>query len=147
MRYIKESFSKALRVDFIRFCIVGGFGFCINLLILTVLHKTFNVPIFIAQFFGAEVALFGNFLLHHYWTYTNRKVTKRKRNLFVQFHIVSWPAIIGSTLMVGFLVSFAHVGSTEALIASSLTALFWNFTWSKFVIWRDVSDKEVVEKA
>jgi len=30
-----------------------------------------------------------------------------------------------------------------ALSVSSAIALVWNFLWSKFIIWKDVSSKEV----
>lgn len=137
---------RVIRIDFIRFCIVGGTGFIINLAVLTLLHKIFGWPVFISQFFGAEIALFSNFLLHHYWTYKHRRVEKRKRNLFLQFHVTSWPAIVGSTIMVGTFVSVFNFNSLEALITSSAIALLWNFTWSKYVIWKDVSDKQVAKE-
>ena len=139
MDYIKNRITELTKIDFVRFCIVGGLGFIVNLILLTILHKLFNIPIFAAQFFGSEIALFNNFLLHHYWTYKYKKVQKKKRNLILQFHATSWPAILGSTVMVGVLVDSFKFDSTEALIIASLTALFWNFLWSKYVVWNDIA--------
>lgn len=133
-----------LRVDFIRFCIVGGTGFVINTALLLVLTGA-HLPIFVAQLIGAEVALFSNFMLHHHWTYRSKRVHKSMGQLLVQFHATSWPAIIGSTLMVSAGVKFLHLDKMVALVISSVIALLWNFVWSKFVIWRDMGPKEVEE--
>lgn len=137
--YTWAKIQKLLTNDFIRFSIVGGTGFIINFLILSFLHHVLNSPIYIAQFIGAEVALFSNFLLHHHWTYKRNKVQKTFRTLILQFHATSWPAIIGSTLMVSMGVKLLHMSSLVALAISSAIALMWNFLWSKYVIWRDVS--------
>jgi dolichol-phosphate mannosyltransferase len=143
--YTRKKIRRLLTIDFIRFCIVGGTGFAINFLILMLLHKSLSIPIYIAQFIGAEVALFSNFLLHHHWTYKNNKVQKSFRTLLFQFHVTSWPAIVGSTLMVSMGVKVLHMSSIYALTISSAIALMWNFAWSKYVIWRDVPSTRVEE--
>ena len=132
-----------LRIDFVRFCIVGGTGFVINFFILTLLHKLFNAPIFIAQLIGAEIALFSNFMLHHHWTYKAHKVQKTMKKLLLQFHASTWPAILGSALMVTGAEKFLHFGNLLALATSSIIALLWNFGWSKYVIWRSVTPAEI----
>jgi putative flippase GtrA len=143
--YTREKVAHLLKVDFIRFCIVGGTGFIINFVILAGLHKFFSVPIAVAQFVGAEIALFSNFILHHHWTYKRNKVNKTMPKLMLQFHMTTWPAILGSTLMVSIGVSVLHLSELVALITSSIIALFWNFGWSKYVIWRDIQSKEELE--
>jgi putative flippase GtrA len=106
--YTKQKIQRLLTIDFVRFCIVGGTGFVINFIILGGLHKLFNVPIPAAQFIGAEIALFSNFMLHHHWTYKRNRVEKNIKSLIIQFHASSWPAILGSTLMVSAGVKFLH---------------------------------------
>lgn len=143
--YSRVKLERLLRIEFIRFCIVGGTGFVINFILLLVLKHGFGLPIFWAQLVGAEVALFSNFMLHHHWTYQSHKVTKTMSSLLVQFHVTTWPAIIGSALMVTGGEKFLHLSNLEALIVSSIISLIWNFLWSKFVVWRDVSSEEVEE--
>ena len=120
--YTHAKLQHLLKLDFIRFCIVGGTGFIINFIILTVLHKALEVPIFIAQLAGAEVALFSNFMLHHHWTYKEHKVQKSLSTLLVQFHASSWPAIVGSALMVTAGEKLLHLTSILALGVSSVVA-------------------------
>jgi putative flippase GtrA len=141
--YTRAGFQRLIKIDFVRFCIVGGTGFVINLIILILLHKTLHVPIFIAQLIGAEIALFSNFIMHHNWTYKAHKVEKSISTLLVQFHASTWPAILGSALMVTAGEKLLHFGNLLALAVSSVIALLWNFGWSKYVIWRDVPSKEV----
>ena len=141
--YTRARLERLLKIDFVRFCIVGGTGFVINFIILTVLHKLFGVPVFIAQLVGAEIALFSNFMLHHHWTYKAHKVGKSISKLVVQFHASTWPAILGSALMVTAAEKFLHFGNLPALTVSSAIALLWNFFWTKYVIWRGVTPEDI----
>ncbi len=143
--YTREQIKRLLKIDFVRFCIVGGTGFIINLIILTTLHRVFSMPIFFAQLIAAEIALFSNFILHHNWTYKNNKVKKSILTLLVQFHATSWPAILGSAVMVSLFEAILHFNELYSLITSSLIALLWNFSWSKYVVWRKVTEKDIQE--
>lgn len=141
--YTRARLRHLIKIDFVRFCIVGGTGFVINFIILTVLHKSLGMPIFIAQLIGAEVALFSNFILHHHWTYKARKVAKSMPTLLFQFHASTWPAIFGSALMVTGGEKLLHFGNLLALTVSSVIALLWNFGWSKYVIWHSVTPDDI----
>ncbi len=141
--YTKNKILKVIKIDFVRFCIVGGTGFIINLLFLNLFFSVLNIPILISQLFAAEIALFSNFMLHHHWTYNKSKVEKSPRTLLLQFHATTWPAIIGSSIMVTLGVKIVHLNTATALVVSSLIALLWNFFWSKYVIWKDTSEEDI----
>ncbi len=143
--YTKEQIKRLLKIDFVRFCIVGGTGFVINLIILTVFHQAFSMSIFFAQLIAAEIALFSNFILHHNWTYKSHKVKKTVPMLLIQFHATSWPAILGSAIMVTICEQVLGFNELLSLITSSLIALLWNFGWSKYVVWRKVTEKDIQE--
>lgn len=145
LAYSRAQIVNLLKIDFIRFCIVGGTGFTINLVILVLLNKVLGVHIFIAQLIGAEVALFSNFMLHDKWTYKHHKVEKKKQRLLIQFHMTTWPAILGSALMVTGFEKLFSFNNPTALAVSSIIALMWNFFWSKYVVWRRVTPEEVLE--
>ena len=137
--------KRLLGVDFVRFCMVGGLGFLINLFLLTLLFRMLHLPIFVSQLMAGEVALFSNFMLHHNWTYKHRKTNKSIQSLLIQFHVTSWVAIVGSALLVSVGVHTFHMMYVVALVFSSAIALMWNFVWSKFVIWKH--EHEHVDKA
>lgn len=141
--YTRGQIERLLKIEFIRFCIVGGLGFVINLIILTGLTKFLNAPVILAQLIGGEIALGSNFYLHHTWTYKRHHVTKSLKSLIVQFHATSWPAILGSTAMVSLGVDAFHLSKLVALLISSVIILGWNFVWSKYVIWKNVTPDEI----
>jgi putative flippase GtrA len=141
--YSIAKFRHLLKIDFVRFCIVGGTGFVINFVILIILRRGFNVDVFIAQLIGAEIALFSNFMMHHHWTYKAHKVNKSIPTLLIQFHATTWPAIIGSALMVTGGEKIFHLSNLFALVVSSVIALLWNFGWSKYVVWRNIKPSEI----
>jgi dolichol-phosphate mannosyltransferase len=141
--YTRAKIIRLLKIDFVRFCIVGGTGFVINFILLVFLSRVVGLHVFIAQLIGAEIALFSNFMLHHHWTYKHHKIEKEKHRLLVQFHITSWPAILGSSIMVTTFEETLHFNNLAALTISSVVALAWNFFWSKYVIWRKITPQEI----
>lgn len=134
-----------MRFDFVRFCMVGATGFLINFCLLTLTFKILGMPIFIAQLISGEISLFSNFLLHDRWTYKHKNVTKRLRHLLWQFHVTSWIAVAGSATLVSVCVHVFELNYVVSLIISSGTALFWNFTWTKYVIWRHDHEVPITE--
>jgi dolichol-phosphate mannosyltransferase len=128
--------QKLLKLDFVRFCIVGALGFVINFAILTLLYRKLHSPVFISQLIAGEIALFSNFLFHHHWTYKANKVRKTLTRLIIQFHVTSWIAVVGSAFIVSAGVHIFHLHYFIALVVASALAMAWNFGWSKFVIWR-----------
>lgn len=126
---------------------MGTLGFIINFVLLTVLYKWLGLPIIIAQIIASELSLFNNFMFHQYWTYRHDSAKKPFSRLIIQFHITSWVAIIGSTVLVSFMVGILHMDYVLALIISSGIALFWNFFWTRFAIWRKLPvNKEDTDK-
>lgn len=133
---------RLLQIDFVRFCLVGATGFIINYTILTILNEWLHSPLYVAQLLAAEIALFSNFMFHHRWTYKASTVRKTISKLIIQFHATSWVAVVGSVLMVTAGVKFLHLSNLMALVLSSATALLWNFSWSKYVIWHSRGDSK-----
>jgi putative flippase GtrA len=132
---MKNMPRRLIKIDFVRFCMVGSLGFVINAVLLTVLNKDLNSP-FAAQMIASEVALLSSFMFHHHWTYRANKVRKTMTTLIIQFHATSWVAIVGSAVIVATGVDVLHLQPVAALAISSAVVLFWNFAWSKYVIWR-----------
>lgn len=137
--------KRILRVDFVRFCLVGGTGFAINLGLLTLFYKHLGLPIFIAQALASEISLFNNFILHHRWTYKHKSINKTLGELVWQFHVTSWTAILGSSLFMSGAIAILKINYVIALIASSVLALFWNFFSTKYIVWRQHNTSQTGE--
>lgn len=137
--YAIQAGRRLLKIDFIRFSLVGAVGFLVNLAGLFMLFDLAGFPIWVAQLLAAECALISNFTLHHFWTYRQQSGGKRKRILLAQFHLSFWSGALINTAIVVSAVEVFHVHYFFGLIAGSATALFWNFFWTKFYIWRHSS--------
>ena len=144
--YIAGKVKDLHKIDFVRFCIVGTLGFIINFSLLTLLFKVLGLHVFLAQLISSEIALFNNFVLHHNWTYRDNVTNKSIKNLLIQFHMSSWSAILGSSVIVTGAVKIFHLHYLVALIIASAFGLFWNFGWTKFVIWRHQSDGAIKQE-
>lgn len=142
---MRDNILKLLQFDLVRFGIVGVSGFLINAALLILLNKDLHSP-FVAQLIASEIALFSNFMFHHHWTYKASKSRKTISKLIIQFHATSWVAIIGSALLVTAGIKYVHLPPIVALAVSSAIAMFWNFGWSKFVIWRKHEPTETEEE-
>ena len=91
-----------LNSSFIRFCIVGGIGFIINIIGLEVFYSLGLRPGSAAAL-GAEFSIISNFFLNNFWAFSHKKI-KREANLFkkfLQFNTVSIGAIIIQLIVVG----------------------------------------------
>lgn len=131
MRFFKNLTS----IEFIRFCIVGSAGFLINYALLSLFYTQLKLPVFLSQMLASEVALFHNFALHHNWTYRDRLNHRTILDYITRFHATSWSAIIGSAIIVSFMVNTVQYNYGLALVVSSVIALFWNFLWTKYFVW------------
>lgn len=90
----------------------------------------------IAYLLGAESALFANFNFHHGWTYRKIQSNKRKSELLLQFHMSFWSgALINFAIFVA-IIRILQFPEVWGLVGGSVTALFWNFFWTKFFIWK-----------
>ena len=117
-----------------KFVLVGGLGFIVNFVILSVLYRVFSLPILPSQLVAAEIAILSNFYFHNTWTYKDAvrdSIVKR----VLEFHITSW---LGSAMTTVILVVLVDRGFNYifALVIGAVVALIWNFCWTRFVIWR-----------
>lgn len=128
-----------------RFCIVGALGFIINLALLSLFFKVLGWPVLISQLLASEISLFNNFLLHNKWTYSRNNVSKTLRKLLIEFHAVSWIAVIGSSLLMTLFVHVFNMHYVLSLIVVSAVILIWNYGWTKFYVWRHEHKKETEE--
>lgn len=127
--------GKMLAIDTVRFVIVGGLGFIINLTVLTVMHGAFGLPVAISQIIGAETAILSNFYLHSIWTYKGA-TEKPLGTRLAQFHASAWVGSGITSVLLIICVNHLHVFYPVALVIGSLGGMIWNYLWTKFVIFR-----------
>lgn len=122
-----------------KFIIVGIVGFLVNVLVLMLLHQIIGFNLLISQLFAAEVAIMINFLFHNRWTYSDAKHSSTRKRL-IEFHASSWSGSAIVTVILLILVTFAHFHYLIALAIGGLVAMFWNFFWTRFYVWKAKED-------
>lgn len=116
----------------LKFLLVGGLSFAIDLALLVVLHEVFGVVLWIATPIAFLTSLIFNFLLQRIFTF---KATNRGHASFVRYAIL----VAFNTVATDFIVNtFAHWDLTYAagkVVATALT-MGWNFYLYKYWIFR-----------
>ncbi len=97
-------------LKFIKFGLVGGFGFLINLFGLRFLSKLMaGLPLevgvrnFAANASAAEVSIISNFIFNNKWTFAADKITEKKR-LAQKFTTFNLSSILGGILIPSFII-------------------------------------------
>ncbi|HSW98842.1 MAG TPA: GtrA family protein [Candidatus Saccharimonadales bacterium] len=129
--------QRALKVDFIRFGVVGTVGFLITAIGLRILHGMFGLHITVATLISSELGLLSNFVFHEKWTY--RHVDHSHKSLavkFFHFHMSSWSGVVLITLLESLGVKLFKMNYLVSLVFAAAITMFWNFFWTKYYIFR-----------
>lgn len=125
--------SWATKIDnshLVKFLIVGGVSFAIDLGLLVILHEAFGVGLWIATPVAFLVSLTFNYVLQRMFTF---KVTTRSHSSLIRYAIL----VAFNTLATDFIVNtFADLELTYAagkIVATALT-MAWNFFLYKYWI-------------
>lgn len=120
----------------LKFLLVGGLSFAIDLALLVVLHEVFGVGLWLATPIAFLTSLIFNFLLQRIFTF---KATNRRHASFIRYAIL----VVFNTLATDLIVNtFANLDLTYTagkVVATALT-MVWNFYLYKFWIFR--SDRQ-----
>lgn len=126
-----------LKIDFIRFCLVGGMGFLVNSVFLIFLHGKLNVNIVPAQIIGGEAGLLSNFFWHNTWTYKHQDHQRIPFwHKFGRFHLSSWSGIVLLTTIVTTGTNLFKLNYMVSLVVAAAVTMGWNFYWTKVYIFK-----------
>lgn len=129
-----------LKIDFIRFGIVGAMGFLISEIGIYIIHGQLGLWPFWGFLVGNEAGLISNFIWHENWTYNHIDHKHRHwKEKFWHFHLSSWSGVViilGVDLIVTHLL---HVSPYLSQVAGSAVGMFWNFFWTRYYIFKGKS--------
>jgi len=141
---------------FLKFLVVGGFGFIINAIILKILSDNYNWNHSSANLVGAGVAIFSNYNFNNIWTFNEQKVSRISSYLWklLQFYATSAFGVIfiqTGTIWIGDHLIGAgvlHIGPLAIkyyliyFVLGTGLLLIWNFFIYSKLIWK----KKKIEK-
>ena len=138
---IKERVVELLSGSFGKFILVGGIGFLINAIALKLLVDKFHFLPYVANLFGAVLAIFSNYNFHNVWTFKHHKATSLKIYLvkLLQFYLTSAFGVI--VIQTGTIFIGVHFITTQKdyfnyFILGTAFLLMWNFSIYSKVIWK-----------
>jgi dolichol-phosphate mannosyltransferase len=141
---IRERINTFRKGKFLKFLMVGGFGFIINALMLVLLHEVFGWPPTLSNLTGAAAAIFSNFNLNNSWTFRTESITgigKYFRKL-VEFYATSAFGVLviqTGTIELGVRL-FGDTYYFIYFLVGTGFLLIWNFTMYSRVIWKKRAD-------
>lgn len=96
IQYIFDIFSYIFaHSSFVKFVIVGTIGFAIDFLLSALFVRNFRQPILVANLLSMETAIFSNFLLNNFWSFSHKKISSVKQGVvaFLTFNLTSLGAV------------------------------------------------------
>ena len=118
-------------MQFLRYFFVGGTSAMVDLVIFTILVKSFDMNYLLAAFLSYMVGLAWNHILCVYWVFTSKYA--RGKELFMVF-LIALGGILWTELILYLLIEFADTDAIIAKMASQIIVLFWNFGMRKFYV-------------
>ena len=132
MRLLRGMRRPANWLQLVRFAIVGGIGFFVNLAVYTLCVHVLGIDYHLAAVLAWVVAVMNNFALNRHWTFDAR--AGRARFQAIRFLIVSLAALGVSLLLLTLFVdvlSLAKVPAQALAVAASMPLNFLgNKLWS-----------------
>lgn len=142
------------RTRFLRFLVVGAFGFVVDFSVFNLVIQLFHIPAVIAQSISFVCAIISNFLWNRYWTYPDSR-TKPIGAQMAQFTLISAIGLLirfglfsvleknlinaaDGLLTARYSVYASVVGHNATLAFSVLVVLLWNFFANRFWTYNDV---------
>ena len=116
-------------LQLVRFGIVGGVGFVVNLAVYTLCVHTLGIDYHVAAVLAWLVAVVNNFVLNRHWTFDARG--DRARFQAVRFFVVSLVALGFSLLLLTLLVETAGVAKIPAQALAVAASMPLNFLGNK----------------
>lgn len=86
---LERFIGPLLSPSFLRYGLVGGSGFFVNLLVFAVLKDLLEVHQNLAYVVGIECAVLSNFILNDRWTFRDRQDGTPWNRRLAKFHVVS----------------------------------------------------------
>ncbi|MFL5867024.1 MAG: GtrA family protein [Thermoleophilaceae bacterium] len=116
-------------VQLVKFCLVGGSGYVVNLIVFTICVKGLSLHHLIGATAAFVVAVMNNFWWNRHWTFQAR----RGRATFqaARFFAVSGVAFLFAAAMLELLVSVVGVSAVPAQAISLVAATPLNFIGNK----------------
>ena len=126
-----------LNLQIIKFLLVGGSGFAINISLFYILTKFLYIWYILATVISFSTSIFWSFFIHKRWTF-NQPIEKNSALSFeiIKFFFLSFINVSVNTMIIYFLVEKIHLTPTRSAIVSNLFVAIYSFYIYKKIIFK-----------
>ncbi len=129
---IGDKIYLLLNAAFIRYIIVGGIGYLIELTILFLLTENLNMWYIYSNIISNFIALVFSYVINNYWTFKIKKFVIKKVLILLGVHICN---VIVCSAILYFLASICDMFYLLSKIFTTLLSCVWNYFISKYVVY------------
>lgn len=121
--------ERANWIQLVKFSVIGGFGYLVNLAVFTVLVSNLNSPVDVAAVVAFCVAVVNNFVWNRYWTFGPGEGPMAFQA--ARFLTVSIVSLVVNLIMLELLLKAGGVGEIPAQAIAVATAMPVSFLGNK----------------
>ncbi|MGC4001979.1 MAG: GtrA family protein [Pirellulales bacterium] len=129
-----SAFSRLFR-QFLRYCLVGGLAFVVDLGTLALLYRAFGVDVRIAAALGFLLGLIVNYAISVAWVFDRRNVSNRWLE-FAIFMVVGLLGLFVNDQIIAFCSLFLEEHKDLAKIPAAAVVLVLNFGLRKLLLFQ-----------
>jgi dolichol-phosphate mannosyltransferase len=133
---LDKSIGRYIPIRFVSFCLIGGTGVFVHIVILTLLFKVFSAGFVAAQTAATFTAITSNFVLNNALTYHDQRLKGMKLFLgWISFNLVCATGAAANVGIASWMFAHDSLWLASAL-AGIAVGVVWNYTMSSIFTWR-----------
>ncbi len=126
--------DRLIKLQFVRFVLVGGLATFIDFFILIFLVEVLSIHYLFSASFSFIVAGMVNFYLSKKWTFKNKNPEYGKQ--YAVFVVVGIIGLLLNNLILFYLVEYLDIYYIFGKVISTFIVMFWNFLMNKYMTFR-----------
>ena len=119
--------------QFVRYFISGGVAFCVDFLLMMLLHDRFNIIAEVAGTISFAVGLVITYLMSIFWIFNQRRFNNRVAE-FLGFTIIGVVGLVLTYFIMRIFTNSLQINYLLAKIVSTIIVTLWNFLAKKYFL-------------
>lgn len=119
--------------QFVRYFISGGVAFCVDFLLMMLLHDRFNIIAEVAGTISFAVGLVITYLMSIFWIFNLRRFNNRVAE-FLGFTIIGVVGLVLTYFIMRIFTNSLQINYLLAKIVSTIIVTLWNFLAKKYFL-------------
>ncbi|MBS5842943.1 MAG: GtrA family protein [Clostridiales bacterium] len=129
---IRSKICSLLDATFIKYIIVGGIGYLVEVIILFFLTQILSMWYIYSNIISNFIALIFSYIINNCWTFKYKKIVFKKILILLEIHICN--VIVCSSILY-FMTSICGIFYLISKMLTTLLSCIWNYFISKHIIY------------